>query len=140
MPRNIQILDYGNCLYVRPWRQTAKPKLAEVNSVDGEAFERSSMCREMYKRNNLPISLENNSSSIVDGRFQHHWLTIVWTLLQTMKKLQCGRQVNKTFGCASVIFTRQFQWMWLIHNRKSPTFWDIVWHCLEELSRNLALN
>ena len=68
MSRRIPILDYGKRLYVRPRRQRAKPKLAKDNSDDAEAFERSSMCREMFKRNNLPISVEKNSNSIVDGR------------------------------------------------------------------------
>ena len=69
MSRRIPILDYGKRLYVRPQRQRAKPKLAEDNSDDAEAFERSSLCSEMFKRNNLPISVEKNFNLIVDRRW-----------------------------------------------------------------------
>lgn len=65
MPRSVPILDNGKRLYVRPLRQRATPKLAK-DSFDDVQFERSSMCREMYKRNNSLISVEKNSSSMAD--------------------------------------------------------------------------
>lgn len=65
MPRSVPILDNGKRMYVRTLRQRATPKLAKDSFHDAQ-FKRSSMCREMYKRNNLLISVEKNSSSMAD--------------------------------------------------------------------------